>query len=259
MNAARDPASPEKTKATFDADGFAAFHPLLDGEQMVEVNKQLDRFLSAVVPAMPADRVYREDPEDPSSIKQLQKMFEYDPWAEELIEQSQIREVAETVLGEPVRAVNMQYFNKPPGIGKPTPPHQDGYFFHLNPCRAVTGWLALEPVYEENGCVHYVRGSHRQEGFRPHAPSGVLGFSQAITDFGTQADHADTVAMPGGPGTFLIHDAKTVHWAGANTSSTRSRRALGFIYYAKSAVFDEEAHAAYQKLLKDQLAAEGRI
>lgn len=250
---------PPGTKASFDRDGYVAFHPLLGADEMARTAANLDRFLTEVVPRMPQDQVYREDPADPASVKQLQKMFEHDDWARDLIEAGPIREVAETVLGEAVRPVNMQYFNKPPGIGKPTPPHQDGYFFHLSPCRAVTGWLALEAVDEENGCIHYVRGSHKAEGFRPHAPSGVLGFSQAMTDFGTSADRAGTVAMPGGPGTFLMHNAMTVHWAGANRSPTRSRRALGFIYYAESAAFDEAAHAAYQEQLKRQLAQAGQI
>ena len=97
-----------------------------------------------------------------------------------------IRKIAETVLEGDVIPVNMQYFNKPAGIGQATPPHQDGYYFHLTPCQAVTGWLALDDVDEKNGCIHYIRGltSHADR-FRPHGQTGVLGFSQGITDFGT--------------------------------------------------------------------------
>jgi phytanoyl-CoA hydroxylase len=31
----------------------------------------------------------------------------------------------------------------------------------LDPCEALTMWLVLEKVDEENGCVRYVRGSHK--------------------------------------------------------------------------------------------------
>ena len=41
---------------------------------------------------------------------------------------------------------------------------------------------------KETGTLEYVRGSHKSETFRPHARSGVLGFSQGITDFGTDND-----------------------------------------------------------------------
>ena len=45
--------------------------------------------------------------------------------------------------------MNLQYFNKSPGANKPTPPHQDGYYFMITPCEAVTMWLALDEVDDE--------------------------------------------------------------------------------------------------------------
>ena len=239
----------------FDRDGYVAIKPLFSEGEIATINREIERFIRSVVPTMPAEQVYYEEPENKSSLKQLQKMFEYDSYFEELMLNGLARKIAEAVLGEECVPINMQYFNKPAGIGKPTPPHQDGYCFHLSPCKAVTGWLALEEVDEENGCVHYVRGSHKAEGFRNHGQTGVLGFSQGMTDFGTMADQQGTVAFPGKAGTFLMHDARTIHWAGANTSPTRSRRALGFIYYAKSAKRDHAAAEAYQAKLDEHLRA----
>ena len=81
----------------------------------------------------------------------------------------------------------------------------------------------------------------------------MLGFAQGMTDFGTDSDKRETVACAGSAGTFLMHHAKTVHWAAANTSATRSRRALGFIYYAKRAKRDVASWEAYQARLANQL------
>lgn len=248
-----------QVKADFDRDGYVAITPLFGAEKMAEITRELDRYIADVVPAMPREEVYYERKGNSSTLKQMQKMGEYDAYFRDLANTGAIRDLARTCLGEEARMVNLQYFNKPAGIGQPTPPHQDGYYFHLTPCRAVTGWLALEEVDDENGCIHYVRGSHRGEGFRPHGRSGVLGFSQGMTDFGTPEDRANTVAFPGGPGTFLMHDAKTVHWAGANTSPTRSRRALGFIYFGESARVDEASKAAYKARLEAELKAEQKI
>ena len=115
-------------------------------------------------------------------------------------------------------------------------------------------WLALEDVDEENGCVRYVRGSHLR-GPRPHGRTQTLGFSQGITDFGTPDDQAEAVAMPARAGDLLIHHPMLVHWAEGNRSATRSRRALGAIYFAESAREDLEAKAAYQqKLRAEQIA-----
>ncbi len=246
-------------KQEFDRNGYVAVLPLFDADKMAEINRELDRYIEECVPGMPSAEVYYEDKNDLSTLKQMQNMHLYDDYFGQLIQSTQIHQIAETVLGEEVKIVNLELFNKPPSVGQATPAHQDGYFFHLKPSRAVTGWLALEAVDEENGCIHYVRGSHKQEGFRPHARSKVLGFSQGMTDFGTEEDKANTVSFPGEAGTFLMHDSKTVHWAGPNRSKTRSRRALGFIYFAKSAQVDIEARNAYAAKLEADLRAQNKL
>jgi len=178
---------PDDLRESFLRDGFVAIRPLFDHGEMADLNIEMARYIRDVVPTMPDARVYYEDKNDPSSLKQVQKLLDYDGYFAGLMN-GIIRRMAETVLADDVVAVNMQYFNKPAGIGQATPPHQDGYYFHLSPCEAVTGWLALDDVNEENGCIHYVRGSHKSDRFRPHGQTGVLGFSQGITDFGTAAD-----------------------------------------------------------------------
>ena len=85
-------------------------------------------------------------------------------------------------VGEEVVAEQPEWFNKPPGTNHVTPPHQDNYYFCLAPPRVLTIWLALDDVDAENGCLRYVAGSHAC-GFRPHARSSILGFSQGITDY----------------------------------------------------------------------------
>ena len=117
-------------------------------------------------------------------------------------------------------------------------------------------WLALEEFDEENGCVRFVRGSHLK-GLRPHGPTGTLGFSQGMTDFGTAEDDAEEQVMPASPGDLLAHHALTIHRADGNSSSTRSRRALGFIFYSVNAKQDDTARATYHR----QLAAlqEGKL
>ena len=243
----------------FDRDGYVALRPLFDAAKMAEISAELDRYIAEVMPTMPVEEVYFENREDRSTLKQMQKLSVYDAYFRDLMETSVIRDIASAVMGEPAVPQNLQYFNKPAGIGQPTPPHQDGYYFHLSPCKAVTGWLALEKVDEENGCIHYVRGSHKAGGFRPHGRSNVLGFSQGLTDFGTDEDKANTVAFPGDAGTFLMHDAHIIHWAGPNRSPTRSRRALGFVYFGESARINEASKAAYKAKLEAELRAEGKI
>jgi len=243
----------------FERDGYITIKPLFDIGKIAEINQELQRFVDTVVPTMPSSQIYYEDVEDKSSLKQIQQMFKHDAYFADLMTKGAVREIAEHLLQDNVRPINMQYFNKPPGIGRATPAHQDGYYFHINPCSAVTGWLALEPVDEKNGCIHYVRGSHKSDSLRPHSYTGLIGFSQGISDFGSEQDKRNTISITGGAGTFVMHDAKTIHYAGANISPTRSRRALGFIYYAERAQEDREAQRRYQAELEKSLRTAGKI
>lgn len=145
----------------------------------------------------------------------------------------------------------MQYFNKPPRIGQPTPPHQDGYFFMLNPNEAITMWMALENVDEENGCVRYFKGSHLK-GMRPHAKTKILGFSQAISDYSAE-DKNNEIWFETKPGDLLAHHSLTIHRADNNKSLNRTRKALGFIYYAEKAKEDTLAKAEYQAKLVEEI------
>ena len=165
--------------------------------------------------------------------------------------------IRDRLLGEPVIGKNLQYFNKPPGIGQATPAHQDGHYFMLQPCQAVTMWMALDHVDEENGCVRYLRGSHL-DGMRTHERTQTLGFSQGIVNFGKN-ESREEVPCPARPGDLLAHHALTVHRADANDSPTRTRRALGFIFYGESAREDKVAHEAYQRNLADEMSALGKI
>ena len=117
LHAANDIA-PNRLAGEFDRDGYVRVDPLFGAPEMERIAETLERFLSDGIRKMPSEQVYREDPSDPSSVKQLQKLFHYDPFFRDLMFDSPVRRVAEAALGEAVRPVNMQYFNKPPDIGK---------------------------------------------------------------------------------------------------------------------------------------------
>jgi phytanoyl-CoA hydroxylase len=248
-----------KLKENFNSDGYVALYLFFDDNKIQEIKNELDRYIAEIAPTLPTHHIFYEDKSDKSTIKNLQQMFTYDNYFKNLIEESSIQEVASSVLGETAVPKNLQYFNKPAGVGKPTPPHQDGYYFMLKKDNAVTCWLALEKVDEENGCIHYVKGSHLHEEYRPHGKSEILGFSQGVTDFGNENDKLNTVSFPGEAGTFLMHNTKTIHWAEGNKSKTRTRKALGFIYYGESAEEDKEAHDAYQEKLRKELEEKNLI
>lgn len=50
---------------------------------------------------------------------------------------------------------------KQPEIGGAVPPHQDSVFLFTNPPSAVGFWYALEDATQENGCLSFLKGSHK--------------------------------------------------------------------------------------------------
>ena len=137
-----------------------------------------------------------------------------------------------------------EWFNKPPNTVHMTPPHQDNFYFCWRPPSVLTIWLAIENVDEENGCLRYVPGSHTG-GMRPHSASTVLGFSQALTDYGPE-DEAREVMVEMRAGDAVAHHGDTVHRADPNRSTTRHRPAFGLVVSGVSAEKSAEAQALYE-------------
>lgn len=240
----------------FLSHGWCSARGVLDSQSVGDARENVARYVSDVVPEIDSSFTYFEDRERPETLKQMQMMHEHDGWFAALAAKGPIPLLAELLLGEPVVLKNVQYFSKPPRESRPTPPHQDGRYFMIEPMRAVALWLALDPVDKSNGCVRYVSGSHWLP-LRSHARTDVLGFSQGITDFGAE-DREREYACTAAPGDVLAHHAGTIHRADANMSDS-FRRAIGFVYYGTSAQEDTERHAAYQRSLHDDLSRRGRI
>jgi phytanoyl-CoA hydroxylase len=243
----------KELKSDFARDGYVFLPGFFNAEQIAEVNSKLQEFIKDVVPTMPANHVVYEDKENRETLKQLQDLQVHSKFFNTIMTDSELEKLAEAVLGEKVIGKNVEYFNKPPKIGKSTPPHQDAYYFNIKPRQALTMWMALEDADEENGCVSYIAGSHLKE-MRPHDRTQTLGFSQSITNYGTAEDMAALRSFPAKPGDLLIHHSMTVHSAGPNTTASRSRKALGLIYFGESAQPDLEAKEAYMKALQTQTA-----
>jgi phytanoyl-CoA hydroxylase len=208
------------------------------------------------VPKLPDDVVYCEVKGDFSTLKQIQKLNEFGNYFDALAKSRKVVGLAEELLGGPVELQNMQYFDKVPELGKPTPPHQDGYYFMIKPQKAVTMWLSLGEADADNGAVCYVPGSHTKP-MRPHGKTGTLGFSQGVSDW-SAADDASCVQMTAKPGDILVHHSLTIHRANGNTSG-RDRKSVGFIFYRDDVTIDEQAHEQYQRDLSESLREQEKI
>lgn len=236
-------------KQIYDADGFVVIRGFLAGDDLGQLKDNLDRYVKDVVPSLPDSEAFYEDRSFPETLKQLNRL-QNDAFFAEYLKHPKWMQTAVALLGEPAWVHGAEWFNKPPKTCHATPPHQDNYYFCLTPPHVLTMWLALDPVDEENGCLRYVKQSHRK-GLRPHNRTNTLGFSQGIADY-SDADIATETPVPAAPGDLLVHHGNTIHRANANRSTTRHRRSFGMVFQGQSCVRDEAAFQRYSESSRAQ-------
>jgi phytanoyl-CoA hydroxylase len=235
-------------KESFDRDGFVHIPGFLSPTDLADVHLNLDRYKREVAPTLPANRVLYDQVEDEQLLKQLVDMQDADGFFGGWLKNDHIGRLASDLLGETAAPQTLEYFEKAPRRGTPTPPHQDGYYFCLKPSKALTIWVAVDDCDDDNGCLYYVRGSHR-EGIINHESSSVTGFSQGLP--AQHRNRREAVAMHVAAGDCLIHDSATIHYAGPNRSD-RWRRSFGLVFYAANARRDEAAWQRYLASLERQ-------
>lgn len=236
-------------KEAFDRDGFLVVRDFIPPAELRDLAANIDRYIRDIVPGLPDAVAFYQDRARPETLKQLQHMGR-DAYFAAWRSDPRCLDLARTLLGVPVEAKEPEWFNKPPGTEHPTPPHQDNYYFCLEPPDVLTIWVAMDVIDEENGCLRYLPASHRA-GRRRHQASNVLGFSQGITDYAA-ADTQRERVIKLQPGDATVHHGETVHRADPNRSSTRHRRAFAMVMQGTTCRTDEAAMAAYQAALKSQ-------
>jgi ectoine hydroxylase-related dioxygenase (phytanoyl-CoA dioxygenase family) len=118
---------------------------------------------------------------------------------------------------EDLRLMFLSCFAKPAGHGTETPWHQDqGLWSIWNPA-ATSCWVAIDECTPENGCLRFLRGSHR-EGIVEHVmPEGA--FHPYIPAERIDADRI--VSVPMLPGDAVFFDGRVLHQSEPNRSGKR--------------------------------------
>jgi ectoine hydroxylase-related dioxygenase (phytanoyl-CoA dioxygenase family) len=131
---------------------------------------------------------------------------------------------ASQLLGGPVRFWHDQLFCKPARQGGVVAWHQDySYWTRTTPLAHLTCWMGLDDSTRENGCLHYVPGSHRWPDLPKPVLAGTLEASRSSLPEELQEKFKPVaIEMRKGEGSF--HHARTMHGSGAN-DTPRPRRA----------------------------------
>ena len=132
---------------------------------------------------------------------------------------------ASQLLGGPVRFWHDQLFCKPARHGGVVAWHQDySYWTRTRPMAHLTCWIGLDDATVDNGCIHYVPGSHRWELLPATDLANDMDAIQTVLSERQKAQF-EPVAIELKKGYGAFHHPLTVHGSYANRTD-RPRRAM---------------------------------
>tara|TARA_B100001123_G_scaffold341349_1_gene387042 strand:- start:30 stop:794 length:765 start_codon:yes stop_codon:yes gene_type:complete len=154
--------------------------------------------------------------EGESAPRKLTSPFTKHPQLRELVLDPGLREMLQSITVDPPVLLSDQILMKPPRFGSAKPYHQDNAYFLLDPAdAAVTAWIALDDVDEQNGCLRYIDGSHH-EGLLPHHP--IPGEEHNKVPPPDLIDLSKESLAPVGAGGVVLHHTVTLHTSHRNES-----------------------------------------
>ncbi|HZG57942.1 phytanoyl-CoA dioxygenase family protein [Paenibacillus sp.] len=144
---------------------------------------------------------------------------------------------------------------KMPHDSKPTPWHQDHGYWPMEPSGALSIWIALDDVDENNGCMMFVPKSQRIRNLKnvdfvePH---------DLFEEADGAADRNTAVICRMKAGSCTFHDGFTFHYAHANRTD-RPRRALAIIYMPDGTVSNGKKHPVLPETLAPGVKLAGAL
>jgi ectoine hydroxylase-related dioxygenase (phytanoyl-CoA dioxygenase family) len=221
--------------AGFFEDGFVIVERIADIDEIAGLQEIYDAVFTERRGWDVGDLFDLTGVESPDRELQLPQMFWPSHYAPELARSRLYRNAhraAHQLLGAEARCVFEHAILKPPHCEADTPWHQDDAFNRIGTgySESISVWMPLQDVSLQNGCLHYVPGSHRGPLF-PHR--SLHGDSRIHALEALPLTDAESVAVPVPvpvpAGAAVIHHSRTLHWAGPNaTAQPRRACTLGF-------------------------------
>lgn len=165
----------------------------------------------------------------PSALDRTGPLWERSPSLRTLtLDQRLARIVCDLLHVDGVRVIGDDVFCKPPG-GRETRWHSDVTFVPIDREQFVSVWIPFRPAFADNGAMVYAAGTHRNP--LPAPPPGMRGEMLSHHWYAAQlrGQNVRTVVVEAAPGDVLVHHARTLHMAQAN-SSRAGRVAFGIHY-----------------------------
>ena len=214
----------EEERRQYQADGFLVLRGLLSENERQAIVEWL-RGVAARRDELPSWHIIPEpgapaDPQDPlTAVRKFQALPDYPEAMRYFGSGTPPAEATRELLGGPddLRLMFLSCFAKPAGHGTETPWHQDqGLWSIWNPA-ATSCWVAIDECTPENGCLRFLRGSHRGGMVEHVMPEGA--FHPYIP--AERIDPDRIVSVPMRPGDAVFFDGRALHQSEPNRSGKR--------------------------------------
>jgi hypothetical protein len=211
-------------RSQYQTDGFLVLRGLLSEDERQAIVEWL-RAVASRRDELPSWHIIPEpgvpaDPQDPlTAVRKFQALPDYPEAMRYFGSGTPPAEATRELLGGPddLRLMFLSCFAKPAGHGTETPWHQDqGLWPIWNPA-ATSCWVAIDECTPENGCLNFLRGSHRggiikhvmpEGAFHPYIPRETI-------------DYRQVVSVPMQPGDAIFFDGRALHQSEPNRSGKR--------------------------------------
>ena len=154
----------------FHTDGILIVTQLFSPEKMDEIESQLARYVDDFEQTGAIQSAVFE----PGTGKKLRNLFhmqQYDPYFAELAQETELVDLARAIFDDHPISMGVELFGKPSRVGSEVPFHQDNAYFKYPVANCtLTVWVALADVTEANGCVRYLKGTHKLGDLPPTNP-----------------------------------------------------------------------------------------
>ena len=224
----------EEQSQTFWRDGFVTVPNLLTKSEVNELNARTDAILAGNV-EFPQTfiQVEPDQAKNPVAVidralvvRKISNLATRDSVFGKLLRHPNVLNTVTSLLGPDVKLLNDQMLCKPARFGSAKPYHQDSPYWPIEPMELVTMWVALDDATLENGCLRYLRGSHRQ-GVLAHDER--LGHHRLPQGWENLPQSPDEVAVPIPAGSAICHHSLVLHQTAPNTTWNR-RRGLSVVF-----------------------------
>lgn len=223
----------------YEENGFIKLENVLILDEVEELRSAIrlaveDQSRKGTVASASQDAEYRK------VFLQMVNLWESYPQIRKYVFNKRVAEIARRLSrSEHVRLWHDHALIKEPKDSKPTAWHQDLPYWPMKQTTALSCWMALDDVTVENGCMHFIPGSHKFGRLNPVDLINPQDLFNLVP--GAEEKKFDPVAVPLKAGSCTFHNGLTFHYAGPNKTD-RPRRAMVTIYMPAGITYKPVPH-----------------